>query len=99
MKALTSLSLAATLLLGSTAFAQDSTPSPSDQSSPSPMQTNPPTSPGSTAGSSTAADSSSTKQTVAQACQQQAKYQKLTGADKTKFMKDCKAGKTTRTPQ
>ncbi len=91
------IALAATLLLGGTAFAQnqDSTPPPSDNS-PSAMQSAPPSSDNSTSGSSTATDSSATATSVAKACKKQAADKKLTGDDKEKYIKDCKAGKTTR---
>jgi hypothetical protein len=95
MKILAPLSLAAALLIGSAAYAQ-STDQSSSSSTPSAMQANPPSSDTGTSGSAPSQDSSSAGKSVADACKKMAMDKKLSGDDKTKFMKDCKAGKTTR---
>jgi psiF repeat-containing protein len=93
MKPILTVGIACSLLLGTVAVAQTSAPEPSNQGQP--MQANPPSAEGSTSGSSTTPGTKANDATV-QACKQQAAAKKLTGQDKTQFMKDCKAGKTSR---
>ncbi|MGH8140107.1 MAG: hypothetical protein ACREVV_18170 [Steroidobacteraceae bacterium] len=97
MKPTALLTLASALLLGTLAFAQSQQDSSTPNSQPpSNMQSNPPSSPNAPSGSSTAADSSAVSTSIAQACKKQAMDKKLSGDEKTKFIKDCKAGKKTR---
>jgi hypothetical protein len=91
MKTISSLSLAAALLLSAVAFAQ--TPQPSDTNSSDVMQSNSPAT--NTPSKATDADQSAPK-AVSQACMKQAADKKLTGDDKTQFVDKCKKGKTTR---
>jgi cytochrome c5 len=85
--------IACSILLANVAVAQTSAPEPANQGQP--MQANPPTTPGSPGGSSPTPGTKSNDST-AQACNQQAEAKKLTGQDKEKWVKDCKAGKKTR---
>ncbi|HEY6483145.1 MAG TPA: PsiF family protein [Steroidobacteraceae bacterium] len=96
MKAIATFAMTAALLLGSAAFAQTNNTTNTGQPDSATMQANPPSNTGSTTGSSTATDPSASSQSVAAACKKQATDLKLHGSDKTKFMKDCKEGKTSR---
>ena len=89
MKTISSLGLAAALLLSAAAFAQ--TPKPSNSSDVS--QSNSPAV--NTPSKATDADQSA-PDSVSQACMKQASDKKLTGDDKTQFITKCKKGKTTR---
>ena len=89
MKAISSLTLAAALLVSAAAFAQ----TPKTNTNSDIMQNNAPAN--NTPSAATDA-TQTTPQSVSQACMKQASDKKLTGDDKTKFVKDCKMGKTTR---
>jgi hypothetical protein len=91
MKTISSLSLAAALLLTAGAFAQ--TPQPSDTNSSDIMQSN---SPATNTPSKAADANQSTPEAVTQTCVKQASDKQLTGDDKTQFIDKCKKGKTTR---
>jgi cytochrome c5 len=93
MKPTLIVGIACSILLASAAVAQTSAPEPSNQGQA--MQANPPSSDGSTSGSSPTPGTKSSDST-AQACEKQATAKKLTGDDKDKWVKDCKAGKKTR---
>lgn len=88
-----SLSLAAALVLSVAAFAQTPKTSDTNHSNSDIMQNNAPAN----NTPSAATDKNDTAPAgVSQACTKQASDKKLMGDDKTKFLKDCKAGKTTR---
>ena len=89
MKTISSLGLAAALLLSAVAFAQ--TPKPANSSDVS--QSNSPAV--NTPSKATDADQSA-PDAVSQACMKQASDKQLTGDDKTQFITKCKKGKTTR---
>ena len=91
MKTISSLSLAAALLLSAVAFAQ--TPKSSDTNSSDVMESNSPAT--QTPSKATDADQSA-PQAVSQTCAKQASDKQLTGDDKTQFVDKCKKGKTTR---
>jgi hypothetical protein len=91
MKTISSLSLAAVLLLSAVAFAQ--TPKPADTNSSDVSQSN---SPGTNTPSKATDADQSAPEAVSQACMKQASDKKLTGDDKTQFVDKCKKGKTTR---
>jgi hypothetical protein len=91
MKTISSLSLAAALLLATGAFAQ--TPQPSDTNSSDIMQSN---SPATNTPSKATDASQSAPEAVSQACMKQASDKNLMGDDKTKFIDKCSKGKTTR---
>jgi hypothetical protein len=91
MKTISSLSLAAALLLSAVAFAE--TPQPSDTNSSDVSQSNSPAT--NSPSKATDADQSA-PEAVSQACAKQASDKKLTGDDKTQFVDKCKKGKTTR---
>ena len=91
MKTISSLSLAATLLLSTIAFAQ--TPQPSDTNSSDVSQSN--SLAVNSPSKATDADQSA-PEAVSQACMKQASDKQLTGDDKTQFVDKCKKGKTTR---
>jgi hypothetical protein len=104
MKAISQLTLGAALLVTSLAFAQTPAqnnsegappPTATDSSSKNSdiMQNN---APANTTPSAATDATGATTQSVVSACKKQAHDQKLTGDDKTKFMSDCKHGKTTR---
>jgi hypothetical protein len=85
MKTISSLSLAAALLLSAVAIAQ--TPNSDVSQSNSPAINTP----------SKATDANqSAPEAVSRACMKQASDKKLTGDDKTQFVDKCKKGKTTR---
>lgn len=88
MKATSSLSVAAALLITGVAFAQTPSSNNSDVSQSNSPATNTP---------SKATDANgATSPSVSAACKKQASDKKLSGDDKTKFMSDCNKGKTTR---
>jgi hypothetical protein len=91
MKTISSLSLAAALLLSAVAFAQ--TPKPSDTNSSDVSQSN---SPAANAPSKATDANPSVSDAVAQACMKQASDKHLTGDNKTQFVDKCQKGKTTR---
>lgn len=104
MKAISLLTLGAALLVTSVALAQ--TPAQrSSEGSPAPtatdsssnnsdiMQSN---APANNAPSKATNQNGATSQSVSAACKKQASDKKLSGDEKTKFMSDCKQGKTTR---
>jgi hypothetical protein len=91
MKTISSLSLAAALLLGAVAFAQ--APTPSDTNSSDISQSN---SPAANAPSKATDANPSAPEAVSQACMKQASDKRLTGDDKTQFVDKCQKGKTTR---
>ena len=91
MKTISSLSLAAALLLSAVTFAQ--TPQPSDTNSSDVMQSN---SPATNTPSKATDANQSTPEAVTQTCMKQASDKQLTGDDKTQFVDKCKKGKTTR---
>lgn len=94
MKAISSLTLGAALLVTGLAFAQTpATATPSSSNNSDVMQSNAPAN--NTPSKATDANGAST-QAATVACKKQASDKKLTGDDKTKFMSDCKQGKTTR---
>jgi hypothetical protein len=90
MKTISSLSLAAALLLSAMAFAQ--TPKSSDNSS-DVSQSN---SPAINTPSKATDANQSAPEAVSQACMKQASDKKLTGDAQTQFVDKCKKGKTTR---
>jgi len=94
MKTTSSVSLAAALLLSTVAFAQ--TPSSSGNSggdNSDIMQNN---APANNTPSKANDEGNATPQSISQACHKRASDKKLTGDDKTNFIKQCKQGKTTR---
>jgi hypothetical protein len=91
MKTISSLSLAAALLLSAVAFAQ--TPQPSDTNSSDVSQSN---SPAIDTPSKATDANQSAPEAVSQACMKQASDKKLTGDDQAQFVDKCKKGKTTR---
>jgi hypothetical protein len=91
MKTISSLSLAAALLLSAVTFAQ--TPQPSDTNSSDVSQSN---SPAINTPSKATDANQSTPEAVSQACMKQASDKKLTGDAQTQFVDKCKKGKTTR---
>lgn len=91
MKRISSLSLAAALLLSAMTFAQ--TPTPSDTNSSDISQSNSPAT--NSPSKATDADQSA-PEAVSQTCMKQASDKQLTGDDKTQFVNKCKHGKTTR---
>ena len=91
MKTISSLSLAAALLLSAVTFAQ--TPQPSDTNSSDVSQSN---SPAINTPSKATDTNQSAPEAVSQACTTKASDKKLTGDDKTQFVDKCKKGKTTR---
>jgi hypothetical protein len=93
MKPIATFSLAAALLASAIAFAQTPDTSGTNNNSDI-MQNNAPAN--NTPSKATDANNAA-PQSISQACHQQASDQKLTGDDKTSFMKKCKEGKTTRT--
>jgi cytochrome c5 len=93
MKPISSLALAAALLASAVAFAQTPDRSGSNTNT-DVMQNN---APANNTPSAATDESNATPQSISQACHKQASDQKLTGDDKTNFMKKCKEGKTTRT--
>lgn len=103
MKAISTLTLAAALLVTGVAFAQTPAQHNSDGSPPAAtdssaknsdiMQNNAPAN--NTPSKATDANGASA-QSASSACKKQASDKKLTGDDKTKFLSDCKMGKTTR---
>jgi hypothetical protein len=98
MKAISSLTLGAALIVTGVAFAQ-APPTATDSSSNNSdiMQNNAPanTTP-SKATDANANDASATSQSVSQACEKQAADKRLSGDDKSAWVKKCKMGKTTR---
>jgi hypothetical protein len=95
MKTPSALALTAAMLLSAVAFAQ--TPSSSGSSDNSDVtQNNAPanTMPNKANDEGSATD---TPQSISKACHKEASDKKLTGDDKTSFIKQCKQGKTTRT--
>jgi hypothetical protein len=105
MKAISPLALGAVLLVTGIAFAQ--TPAQKNsEGSPSPAATNSSANGSDVTQSNAAANNASSKatnqngatpQSASSACKKQASDKKLSGDDKTKFMSDCKQGKTTGT--
>jgi hypothetical protein len=91
MKTISSLSVAAALLLSAVAFAQ--APKPSDTNSSDISQSN---SPATNTPSKATDANQSAPEGVSQACMKQAADKKLAGDDKTQFIDKCKKGKTTR---
>ena len=91
MKRISSLSLAAALLLSAVAFGQTS--KPSDTNSSDISQSN---SPATNTPSKATDANQSAPEAVSQACMKQASDKKLTGDAKTQFVDKCKKGKTTR---
>jgi len=92
MKTISSLTLATALLVGAAAFAQ--TPnSPDTNSNTDIMQNN---APANNTPSKATDENQAAPQSISQACMKQASDKKLTGDDKTSFIKSCKQGKTTR---
>ncbi len=89
-----SVSLAAALLISAVAFAQtpDSSGSPGSDNSDI-MQNN---APANTMPNKSNDESNATPQSISQACHKEASDKKLTGDDKTNYIKQCKQGKTTR---
>jgi hypothetical protein len=94
MKAISSLSLAAALVLAGIAFAQSPPPNttedapPAAKTAPASRQSD---SPSPATMSPSAADTNqASPQSLAQACRRQASEQKLTGDEKRRFLKDCK---------
>jgi hypothetical protein len=85
MNRLSSLSLAAALLLSAATFAQTNSSDVSQSNSPAVN----------TPSKATDADSSASA-AVTQACMKQASDNNLMGDDKTQFVNKCKKGKTTR---
>jgi hypothetical protein len=92
MKTIASLSVVAILLAGGAAFAQTSNSSTGNTNTDI-MQNN---APANTTPSKATDASQSAPDSVSQACVKQAADKKLTGDDKTNFVKNCKMGKTTR---
>ena len=103
MKAISSITLGAALFVTGVAFAQ----TPASEGSPPPtatdssstnsdiMQNNAPAN-NTPSKATDANDASATSQSVSQACDKQAADKKLSGDDKTAWVKKCKMGKTTR---
>jgi hypothetical protein len=91
VKTISSISLAAALLLSAVVFAQ--APQPSDTNSSDVSQSN---SPAINTPSKATDANQSAPEAVSQACMKQASDKKLTGDDKTQFIDKCKKGKTTR---
>jgi hypothetical protein len=91
MKTISSLSLAATLLLSTIAFAQ--TPQPSDPNSSDVSQSN--SLAVNSPSKATDADQSA-PEAVSQACMKQASDKNLSGDAQTRFVDKCNKGKTTR---
>jgi hypothetical protein len=97
MRAISSFTLGAALLVTGVAFAQTPATAPDSNTKNSDVSQN--NAPGNNTPSK-ATDANGTSGASAQsvsACKKQASDKKLTGDDKTKFMNDCKMGKTTRT--
>jgi Spy/CpxP family protein refolding chaperone len=95
MKPIASLGLAAALLVSAVAFAQTpNTVGTSNSNNSDIMQNNTPAN--NTPSAATDANDAA-PQAISESCHKQASDQKLTGDDKTSFIKKCKAGKTTRT--
>jgi hypothetical protein len=105
MKAISSITLGAALFVTGIAFAQ--TPKqPNSEGSPPPtatdsssntdiMQNNAPAN-NTPSKATDANDASATSQSASQACEKQAADKKLSGDDKSAWVKKCKMGKTTR---
>jgi cytochrome c5 len=96
MKMTSSVSLAAAVLLSTVAFSQ--TPSSSGSSASDNgdiMQNNAPANQ-TPSKASDEGTGNATPQSISQACHKQASDKKLTGDDKTNFIKQCKQGKTSR---
>ena len=94
MKTLSSVGLAAALLISAVAFAQTpNSSSPSDNTNSDIMQNN---APANNTPSKATDENQAAPQAVTQSCTKQASDKKLTGDDKTDFINKCKQGKTTR---
>ncbi len=94
MKTALSVSLAAALLLSTGAFAQTPNSSGSTGGDNSDIMQN--NAPANNTPSKATDEGSATPQAISQACHKQASDKKLTGDDKTSFIKQCKQGKTSR---
>ena len=89
---ISSVSLAAALLLSTVAFAQTPNSGSGSDNSDISQSNAPANNTPSKANDSTNA----TPQAISQACHKEASDKKLSGDDKTNFIKQCKQGKTTR---
>jgi hypothetical protein len=94
MKAISSITLGAALIMTGVAFAQ-APPTDSSSNNSDIMQNNAPAN-NAPSKATDANDSSATSQSVSQACEKQAADKRLSGDDKSAWVKKCKMGKTTR---
>jgi hypothetical protein len=96
MKAISPFSLATVLILTGVAFAQTPpAPNPTEDAPPAAKDSKQ-ANPGSMSPSAAKDVNQASTRSTSQSCTKQASDKKLTGDDKTKFVKDCKAGNTTR---
>jgi hypothetical protein len=100
MRAMSSLFIAATLVLGGTAYAQTAPPPNTTEDASSAAKTAAPSqpsnsqSPGTVSPSTGSNSNQSSTHSLSKTCHKQATDKGLTGTDKTKFVKDCKMGKS-----